>query len=366
MDSVTQFTLGACVGVAVLGRKIGPRRAALTGGVLGTLPDLDVFLAPEDPIDAFVQHRGWTHSLFIHAALTPVFGEALRRLFKALRDQPYQSYAAVFLCLTTHALLDAMTVYGTRLFWPLFTEPVGLGSIFIIDPLYTLPLLVAMVWAFVVGSMTLRLRKALVICFGLSTAYLSWTAIAQFWMTQRASAWLAEKKVSPDQILASPAPFNTFLWRVIGVDSDRYFNLYMPIFGGASAATLYAYPRHLRFENCPSVSERIAQVAKFSDGYYTIKMKGNRVSVADLRMGLTPNYAFQFVLGDIKSGKLVAAQTRRINGRGDVKQDFGWLVANLQNRPETRPAEAEAQIDLNAYSMSNAEYKVRSGGDCRS
>jgi len=41
-------------------------------------------------------------------------------------------------------------------------------------------------------------------------------------------------------------------------------------------------------------------------------------------------------------------------------------VANIQNRPETRPAEAAAQIDLNAYSMSNAEYKVRSGGACRS
>lgn len=42
MDSLTQLTLGAAVGEAVLGRQVG-RRAALWGGLLGTLPDLDVF-----------------------------------------------------------------------------------------------------------------------------------------------------------------------------------------------------------------------------------------------------------------------------------------------------------------------------------
>ena len=61
MDRVTQFAFGACVGIAVLGRKVGPRRAALTGGILGTFPDLDVFLAPDDPIEAFVQHLSLIH-----------------------------------------------------------------------------------------------------------------------------------------------------------------------------------------------------------------------------------------------------------------------------------------------------------------
>ena len=39
MDSLTQLALGAGVGAAVLGRRIGPRRAAAAGAVLGTLPD---------------------------------------------------------------------------------------------------------------------------------------------------------------------------------------------------------------------------------------------------------------------------------------------------------------------------------------
>jgi inner membrane protein len=51
---------------------------------------------------------------------------------------------ATALILITHALLDGMTVYGTQLWLPFYTEAVGLGSVFIIDPLYTLPLLLSL------------------------------------------------------------------------------------------------------------------------------------------------------------------------------------------------------------------------------
>ncbi|MBK19914.1 MAG: hydrolase [Rhodospirillaceae bacterium] len=363
MDSVTQFTLGACVGVAVLGRKIGPRRAALTGGILGTLPDLDVYLAPDDPIDSFVEHRGWTHSLFVHAALTPVIGEAIRRLFRSLRDQPFQTYAAVFLCLSTHALLDAITVYGTRLFWPISPEPIALGSIFIIDPLYTLPLLVLMVWAFLVRSVTARLGKAVVICLGLSTAYLGWTAIGQIWMTQRAQDWLASYKISPDQLMAIPTPFNSFHWRVVGIDGDLYFNLYMPMFGGPETATLYTYPRHLDLKPCVDSSGRIAKVEKFSRGFYRVILDGDEVSVADLRMGLTPNYAFRFSLGQLKDGQFTTGPTIRREGRGDVSTDIDWLLANLQGKPVTRLAEAKVLADPKNYR--NLKNKAANKIACR-
>ena len=146
MDSVTQFALGAVVGTAVLGKNIGVRRAAITGGLLGTLPDLDVFFPADDPIDSFVGHRGPSHSLIVHLIVAPVIGETLVRYFQTLKEYGARAYIAVFLCLATHALLDAMTIYGTRLFWPVWPEPLGLGSIFIIDPLYTLPLLIVPYW----------------------------------------------------------------------------------------------------------------------------------------------------------------------------------------------------------------------------
>lgn len=352
MDSVTQFALGACVGVAVLGRKIGPRRAALTGGVLGTLPDLDVFLAAEDPIDSFIQHRGWSHSLFVHAALTPVFGEIVR-LWRGLRAQRLAAYLAVFLCLTTHALLDAMTIYGTRLFWPLSTDPVGVGSIFIIDPLYTLPLLFALVWAACVGSMTPRLGKVLKVCLILSTAYLGWTAIAQKWVTDQASTLLAASQTTPDQMIAIPTPFNSLVWRVIGIDGDRYFNLYMPVFGGTDAAMLYSYDRKLKLIACSDKKDRIAKVMKFSKGYFSMIVLDNKVLAADLRMGLTPNYAFRFVVGRLEQGKLVPTPTQRLDGRGNPGEDLDWLLATLRGEKAIRIAEAHAHMPLPRYASIN-------------
>ena len=344
MDSVTQFALGACVGVAVLGRKIGPRRAALTGGLLGTLPDLDVFLAPEDPIEAFVQHRGWTHSLFVHAALTPIIGEAVRVLFKPLRGDRVFAWSAVFLCLATHAMLDAVTIYGTRLFWPFWTDPVSMGAIFIIDPLYTLPLLVAVVWAFCLRSWTASFRKALAVCLGFSVVYLGWALLAQQMIGNRAVALLAAKNIMPDRMIATPTPFNTALWRVIAVDGARNYNLYVPVFGGSERATLYAYGRDLPLDSCAVDDPRIAKVAQFSRGFYRLMLQGGEIVVADLRMGLTPNYAFRFVLGRLEDGKLVPAPARRLKGRGNIAEDLDWLFANLRGIPATRLAEAAAKV----------------------
>ena len=75
MDTLTQIVLGAGVCVAVLGRRLGPRRAAIAGGLLGTLPDLDVLIPAGDPVETFVSHRGFSHSLIIQAMVTPVIGE---------------------------------------------------------------------------------------------------------------------------------------------------------------------------------------------------------------------------------------------------------------------------------------------------
>ncbi len=349
MDSVTQFALGSCIGVAVLGRKIGPRRAALTGGVLGTLPDLDVFLTYDDPIESFVRHRGWSHSLFVHAALTPVLGEIVRRLFVALRDDRLITWLAVFLCLTTHALLDAFTIYGTRLFLPLSAEPVSLGSIFIIDPLYTIPLLLAVGWAAFSPTWTSQCGKALTICLGLSTAYLCWTLLAQQIVTAKANDLLASQNIKSEQLIATPTPFNSLFWQVIGIDGDTSFNLYMPVLGKLENSSLYAYRRNLQIRPCSPDDDRIARVAAFSRGFYRILVQDNEVSVADLRMGLSPHYAFRFVLGRLDAEKYVPAPTLKLEGRGNLREDFDWLFANLSGKNVIRPAEAAAKTEPVQY-----------------
>ncbi|MEM7464823.1 MAG: metal-dependent hydrolase, partial [Pseudomonadota bacterium] len=192
MDSLTQFTLGAAISALCLGKKLGPRKAALLGGVLGTIPDLDVLLPVDNPVDAFVFHRGWTHSVFVHALATPIIGEILVRTIDALKESRTRVWLTVFLILTTHAVIDAMTVYGTRLFWPLYPDPIGVGSVFIIDPLYTLPLLIVVVWSFAVSKWSSRLNGALIAALIFSSAYMGFSTILQANAERRAKAIFAD------------------------------------------------------------------------------------------------------------------------------------------------------------------------------
>ncbi|MFT5997666.1 MAG: membrane-bound metal-dependent hydrolase YbcI (DUF457 family) [Neolewinella sp.] len=117
MDSLTQIILGAAVGEAVLGRKVG-NRAMLWGGICGTLPDLDVFAnAVSDPMSALAYHRAFTHSLPFAFLAAPLVGLALHRFYGG-KDGPLGRWlvwpvlmAVFYLMLTGGSYLMPIEVY---------------------------------------------------------------------------------------------------------------------------------------------------------------------------------------------------------------------------------------------------------------
>jgi len=323
MDSLTQFVLGAGVGVACLGRRIGPRKAALIGGALGTLPDLDVLLPASDPIDAFVNHRGFSHSWLVHTAVTPVFGEILRRIDPRLREHRWTSWLAVWLALTSHALLDAFTTYGTRVLWPLSVEPVSWSTIFIIDPIYTLPLLVVAVmslgrrdWrpgfgAWVAGALLL------------STAYLGWTLVAQTIARDKVMAALAASDRRFDRVMMIPMPFNSLLWRGLAVNGEHYANVYVSILDTGGPAKVHVHERGVSHEG--QADRRLVDpVAEFSDGFYALKRVDDHLHLADLRLGVTPDYVFIFRIGRFNGERVEPIFPVKLARRIDP-DGFDWL-----------------------------------------
>ncbi len=351
MDSVTQFLLGAAVGTAVLGRRMGPRKAAVVGGLLGSLPDLDVVVPFEDPVDAFVLHRGPSHSLIVHAVVTPLFGEALVRGFKDLRTHRWQTYLAVYLCFATHALLDALTVYGTRLFWPLWPEPVGIGSLFIIDPLYSLPLLVAVVWALCLKAWTPRFRKILASSLVFTTAYLAWSLAAQQVMQARGAAALAEAGVEPQRLMAIPTPFNTLFWQVLAVEEDRHISLYLPVFGRGEAIS-YVHPRNMDAGRCLQATPAFQKLADFSKGFFRVERQDGEILIADLRMGLNPGYVFRFAIAREVEGAIEPMPPERRRSPRTAPGDFDWLIANVTGQAVRRASEASAAVEVAALTGS--------------
>jgi len=351
MDGVTQFALGAGIGMAVLGKRMGARKAALTGGAIAVLPDFDLFLPYADSVERFVTHRSWTHALPVHAAVTPLFTEGLVRIAKTLRGARRQTALAVFLCLSTHALLDAMTIYGTRLFWPIWPEAVGLGSVFIIDPLYTLPLLFVTVFALFYRGWNRGLARMLTVAFVLSTAYLGWGAAAQQMAEARATRLLARAGVTPERTFATPTAFNSLFWRVVAVDGPRYFNVYVPLLGGDKAVTAYRHPRQPAGIECLAYNGLVTTLERFTDGFYRFELRGRTLVFSDLRMGLTPNYVFRFVVAEHGSAGFAESRPRRLPVTRAAPGDWEWLWSGFLGQRVVRPAEAKDIVDLSPGSL---------------
>ncbi len=347
MDSVTQFALGATVGVVTLGPRMGPRKAAIIGGLMGTVPDLDTFVPSADLVEKFVSHRGATHSLVIQAIATPLFAEPLIRLFKDLKDSRIRTYLAVYLVFATHALIDAMTVYGTKLLWPLTDYPFGVGSIFIIDPIYTLPLLIVTLAALFMGSWRTRFGRWAWGALGLSTAYMLATIPMQLIVTARAEAVLKQNGINSERLLAIPTPFNTIYWQAIAITPTRQISLYMPVYGDETNVTAYTYPRRPDLRACLANLPKYEDLRTFTKGYFRLYEQDNRVVFADLRMGLAPNYVFRFALAEDAGGILNGIDApEQLPTAREAHGDFPWLFAGLRGEQILRPAEAEAEIVL--------------------
>ncbi|HFA50319.1 MAG TPA: metal-dependent hydrolase [Bacteroidetes bacterium] len=99
MDSLTQLTLGAAVGEAVLGKKIG-NRAMVWGAFGGLLPDFDVLARFfTDPMTALAFHRGFMHSILFSIIMAFVLGYLVERLYETglYRRKRYKAAVAFFI-----------------------------------------------------------------------------------------------------------------------------------------------------------------------------------------------------------------------------------------------------------------------------
>lgn len=319
MDSISQAALGAAVGVAVMGRHQAAWKAALWGAVVGTLPDLDALVDHGDPVSNMTFHRAESHALFWLTLATTPIALAIARLNGQV-PLWRRWWVAVWLALVTHPLLDAMTVYGTQLLLPFSDHPVALGSIFIIDPLYTLPLLAGV--ALALRRRDARGRAWNAAGLGLSCAYLAWTAVAQAWVRHDVDAALAMRGLPAERVLVTPAPFNSLLWRVVVVGADgRYHEGFRSLLDGARALQLDAFDQGRALITGPLAQRwHVQRLLWFSRGFHKAAQTEAGVVITDLRMGQEPGYVFAFVFGPGDT-----SLPRAAGGRLDLSRGLRWL-----------------------------------------
>lgn len=217
MDPVTQAGLGA-VAAGLIAKPHQLRRALLVGALAGAAPDLDVLIASaKDPLLQLEYHRHFTHSLLL-APLIGILAALLVRLL--FYSRPWTTRELIpfgILGALTHGPLDACTSYGTQLYWPFSSYRESWDMISIIDPLFTLPMLGLLLFAFL-KRQPLLIRISAALCL----SYFTFGIIQR----ERAESFARELASSrghhPQKLAVRPSLANLVLWRICYRDGDTY------------------------------------------------------------------------------------------------------------------------------------------------
>jgi inner membrane protein len=313
MDSITQAALGASLAGAIGGKTLG-RSSLVIGAVLGTLPDMDVVIDYGTAIANFSQHRGFSHSLLILFPLALVLAWVFNRWRPALGFRRWLLLTG--LVLLTHPILDSFTTYGTQIFWP-FAGPVAISSIFIIDPLYTLPLLAGVLLFLLRGPAT----RAVTVGLALSTLYLGWTLVAQQIISNRVDPALADAGLKDAPRLVQPMPFNTLLWRVTAQNEDQRIEIVTGFLDGDEPLVLQFFPLQPELAKAAEASAEARRLEWFTDGLVAYGLSGQTLTATDIRLGLPGAHPFVFTLGRYNGQGLTPEPSTRIP-RPEIRGDL--------------------------------------------
>ena len=220
MDPLTQGVLGASLPQASASGKYAAS-AGLLGFLAGMAADLDVLIrSTTDPLLFLEYHRQFTHSLVFIPVGGLLCGLILHFVLGRRRGLSFrQSWLFCTLGYATHALLDSCTTYGTMLFWPFSDERIAWNTISIIDPLFTLPLLLAVI-------MAARRRRPLYAQIALvwALAYMSLGLWQRNEAVAMGHALAAERGHDPLRLEAKPSFANILVWKIV-YETEQHFHV---------------------------------------------------------------------------------------------------------------------------------------------
>lgn len=288
LDLLTQGLLGGALASAGAPAK-ELRKAAAIGFAAALLADADVLIGSgADSLLQIEYHRHFTHAL-IFIPLGALIAAAIlwpllrRRLaFKTLYFYSLLGYA-------TAGLLDACTSYGTHLLWPFSETRIAWSIIAIVDPVFTLLLLVAVIVA-------CRRCRAGPSRIGLALAgvYLLF-GFLQHQDARQSARELAERRGHEVQrLVVKPTIANLVLWRSVYLSGDTFYVDAIRIGPGPSrvyaGASTRAFALDRDMPELPPASPLARDIARFgrlSDGFLALA-PGRDGVLTDIRYSMLP------------------------------------------------------------------------------
>ena len=233
MDTVTHALFGALASRAVATRSPPGSKfhktymPATMTAIAAIFPDIDYIMFRVNPLTFLAEwHRSYTHSLVLLPLWTIVLTGIFILVLPGLRKQWLVTSGFIALGLVSHILLDLLTEYGTKIFYPVANHAINLGTTFVIDPILSL-----LVIAGLVISCYRTPRLTALSCLFIVGIYilLQWHLKTQARETG-ASAPSHTGAIDVDTI-ALPQPFSPFHWRIIIRENDGYSSALIDLLG---------------------------------------------------------------------------------------------------------------------------------------
>jgi len=217
MDPVSQGLVGSVLPGSVSNKK-EIRLAVAIGFLSGLLADIDIIIrSSTDPLLFIEYHRQFTHSL-IFIPIGGLVAAAFCWLFLKKRLSFWKIYFYAVLGYGTHCFLDACTNYGTELLWPFTDLKVAWNIVSIIDPIFTLTLLLLVIIAVIIkSSLIARIGLIFAVCYLLFGLY-------QRERVEDVLLALAESRGHQvERVMVHPSIGNLLVWRSIYESDGNYY-----------------------------------------------------------------------------------------------------------------------------------------------
>jgi len=341
MDTLTHAAVGAAIGEAVLGRRLGAK-AAGWGAVLGASPDVDYFvaLAFSDAAQLSI-HRTYTHSLLALVVVTLVAGWAFKRRYGDAGVAFRHGAALGGGIWGSHVLIDAMTSYGVQLLVPFSDTPVALYTIAILDPLVTLPVAVGVLGALRLPRLAARRRWWNAAGLMLAGAYLAWALIAQQRAHTAFNAMLQAEGITAERSFVKPTLLNTLLWRGLAETDTAYVHGFYSLLDARPDAPLTMTPKHHARIADVQEAEAIRRLLRNMQHYYTVTLDADSTRyIADMRFGRASEwaetrspYVFKFEVVAPEGEAPTIQQVQRSFSEAADRPDLREMWERMRGRP---------------------------------
>jgi inner membrane protein len=317
MDSLTHIVLGACIGEAMLDKKLG-KKAMLWGGMAQSVPDID-FLASfwMDTAHNLLAHRGLTHSFIFGTAAALSLALAAEKWHRP-HNIALKKWFLFFLTeIGIHLLLDACNNYGVGWFEPFSSKRISFNNIFVADPFFSLgPAIAFFVLLFLKTTHASRVKWVNIGMLS-SLLYMGYTVINKLTIDLSVRNIAEKQQIQFRRYFTTPSALNNWLWYFVLEDSTGFHTGYRSVFDRSQKLNATYFPQNDSLLRTVHNHEEVQLLKKFSQGYYTVEQKHDSLVFNDLRFGqiigwMEPkgDFVFHFYLSHPEDNELVVQRGR--------------------------------------------------------